>query len=101
MCTTSRFNGIQRTKTAFIHNFAEEVLPISSAWYAYFSQQNKELKTIEMMVMKQNHKTVHLYASKKSAAFNWSRNAFSQQNKWQLKFITCISGEGAETTNFK
>lgn len=50
MCTTSRFNGIQRTKTAFIHNFAEEVLPISSVWYAYFSQQNKELKTIEMMM---------------------------------------------------
>lgn len=96
----SRYNGIQRTKTAFIHNFAEEVLPISSVWYAYFSQQNKELKTIETM-MKQNHKTVYLYASKKSAAFNWSRNAFSQQNKWQLKFITCISGEGAETPNFK
>lgn len=112
------FNDSLWTKWLILNNFTKDDLQSknitkSYVWYSYllltkFKKKSKKphthttppLKNKRINNVSKPQNTVQLYASKKSVAFNWIRNAFSQQNKWQLKFIICISRDGAETANF-
>lgn len=114
------FNDSLWTKWLILNNFTKDDLQSknitkSYVWYSYllltkFLKKSKNhththntpplIYIIWINNVSKPQNTVQLYASKKSVAFNWIRNAFSQQNKWQLKFIICISRDGAETANF-